>query len=130
MVVNLYGPVLRMVAELTKGDEAGFSDLVVKLRAIRAKIWQVAPNRTEALRRSMTDLARRLEQDKWQTAVELRTGSGELSLISSAPLPRGKSSAWRYCSSTPRAKRGPSTSSATSRPRRSAGSAGRSRSSP
>ena len=90
VVVNLYGPVLRMVAELTKGDEAGFSDLVVKLRAIRAKIWQVAPNRTEALRRSMTDLARRLEQDKWQTAVELRTGSGELSLILLRTAPTGE----------------------------------------
>lgn len=79
--VSLYSPVLRILAEATKGDEHGFSDLVSKLKAIRANIWQVGPDRAEALRKGMTDLARRLDRQGWETAVELRTGTGELSLI-------------------------------------------------
>lgn len=81
LTVNLYNPMLRILAEATKTHEQGFSDLVAKLQAIRARIWEISPERRGALRKSMTALARRLEREQWQTAVELTSGNSELSLI-------------------------------------------------
>lgn len=81
LVVNLYGPTMRMMAELARGKDESFSSLVAKLKAIRAKLWQVAPTEADALRRGLTDAARRLERQGWQTAVEVRSEGGELSFI-------------------------------------------------
>lgn len=81
LVVNLYGPTMRLMAELTRGEDESFSSLVAKLKAIRARLWQVPPTEADAFRRGLTDIARRLERQGWQTAVEVRSESGELSFI-------------------------------------------------
>lgn len=81
LVVNLYGPTMRVMAELARGKDESFSSLVAKLKAIRAKLWQVAPTEADILRRGLTDAARRLERLGWQTAVEVRSAGGELSFI-------------------------------------------------
>lgn len=81
LVVNLYGPTMRLMAELTRGEDESFSTLVAKLKAIRAKLWRVPPPKSDTFRRALTDLARRLERQGWQTAVEVRSEGGELSFI-------------------------------------------------
>ncbi len=79
--ISLYGPILQLVAEATKGEEPGFSEVIAKLRAIRADLFQVAPPARDELRRRTIDTARRLERRGWQTVVEVRSGSGDLSFI-------------------------------------------------
>jgi hypothetical protein len=79
--VSLFGPILRLVAEATREDEPGFSELLDKLRAIRADIYEVAPDRRANLRRRTTDTARLLERRGWQTVVEVRSADGDLSFI-------------------------------------------------
>lgn len=81
LVVNLYGPTIRIMAEFARGKDTTFSNLLDKLQAIRAKVWQVPPKDADALRRNLTDLARQLESRGWQTAVEVRSGTGDLSFI-------------------------------------------------
>jgi len=79
--VSLYGPILRLVAEATRQDEPGFSDVLDKLRAIRADLYDVAPERRQELRRRTTETARMLERRGWQTVVEVRSKTGDLSYI-------------------------------------------------
>ena len=79
--VSLFGPILRLVAEATRQDEPGFSDLLDKLRAIRADLYDVAPDRRAELRRRTTETAHLLERRGWQTVVEVRSQTGDLSYI-------------------------------------------------
>lgn len=79
--VSLFGPILRLVAEATRQDEPGFSELLDKLRAIRADLYDVAPDRRADLRRRTTETARLLERRGWQTVVEVRSQEGDLSYI-------------------------------------------------
>jgi len=79
--VSLFGPILRLVAEATRQDEPGFSELLDKLRAIRADLYDVDPDRRAALRRRTTETARMLEGRGWQTVVEVRSRTGDLSYI-------------------------------------------------
>ena len=79
--VSLFGPILRLVAEATRQDEPGFSELLDKLRAIRADIYEVDPDRRASLRRRTTETARLLERRGWQTVVEVRSATGDLSFI-------------------------------------------------
>lgn len=79
--ISLYGPILQLVAEATKGEEPGFSEVIAKLRGIRADLFQVPPPARNELRRRTVDTARRLERRGWQTVVEVRSDSGDLSFI-------------------------------------------------
>jgi|GEM_PF-1476558 len=79
--ISLYGPILRLVAEATKGDEPGFSEILEKLRAIRADIFDVPPGSQEQLRRRTIEVAHRLQGRGWQTVLEVRSGDGDLSFI-------------------------------------------------
>lgn len=79
--VSLYGPILQLVAEATREEEPGFSELLDKLRAIRADLYEVGSDRRPTLRRRTTEVARLLERRGWQTVVELRSETGEVSFI-------------------------------------------------
>lgn len=79
--ISLYGPILQLVAEATKGDEPGFSEIIEKLRAIRAEIFEVPPGGRKELRQRTIDLAHRLQGDGWQTVLEVRSETGDLSFI-------------------------------------------------
>ena len=87
--ISLYGPILRLVAEATKGEEPGFSELLEKLQAIRADIYPAPPGDVAELRRRTVDAARALERRGWQTVVEVRSGGGDLSFIQTRTEPAG-----------------------------------------
>lgn len=79
--ISLYGPILHLVAEATKGDEPGFSEILAKLRAIRADIFEVPSGGREQIRKRTIETARRLQGRGWQTVLEVRSGDGDLSFI-------------------------------------------------
>lgn len=81
--VSLYGPLLRMVAEATRGAEPGFAELVDKLQGIFAQVYEVPANGREAVEQQARQTARVLESRGWQTVVEVREpgGSGDTSYL-------------------------------------------------
>jgi hypothetical protein len=79
--VALHGPLLRMVAEVTRGEEPGFAELIDKLQGIFAQIYEVPAGRREALERQVRDTTRLLERRGWQTVVEVHEPSGDTSYL-------------------------------------------------
>lgn len=79
--VNLYGTILRLVAEATRGEEPGFAELIEKLEGIFASIYEVPPGARPSLERRARDTARRLEARGWQTVVELHDRAGDTSYL-------------------------------------------------
>lgn len=80
--VSLYGPLLRMVAEATRGAEPGFAELVDKLQGIFAQIYEVPAHDRETVEQQARQTARALESREWQTVVEVREpGGGDTSYL-------------------------------------------------
>lgn len=79
--VSLYGPLLRMVAEATRGAEPGFAELVDKLQGIFAQIYEVPGGGRETLRSQARSTARVLERRGWQTVVEVQEPGGDTSYL-------------------------------------------------
>lgn len=79
--IALHGPMLRLVAAATRSSEPEFSDIIDRLRGIRAEIYTPAPERVSTLRRTMTRTARRLEGQGWQTVVEIRSAEADTSFL-------------------------------------------------
>lgn len=79
--VALHGPLLRMVAEATRGEEPGFAELIDKLQGIFAQIYEVPEGRREALERQVRDTTRLLERRGWQTVVEVHDPGGDTSYL-------------------------------------------------
>lgn len=73
--IALHGPLLRLVARATEGDESGFSELIAKLEGIRATIFELPPARRGSYRRQANAIADRLARDGWSTVVEMRDGN-------------------------------------------------------
>lgn len=78
--IALHGPLLRLVARATEGDESGFSELISKLEGIRATIFELPEGRRGSYRRQASAIAERLSRGGWNTVVEIRDGD-ELSFI-------------------------------------------------
>lgn len=79
--VSLYGPLLRMVAEATRGAEPDFAELVDKLQGIFAQVYEVPAGGREALEAQARQTARQLESRGWQTVVEVREPGGDTSYL-------------------------------------------------
>lgn len=79
--VALHGPLLRFVAEATRGEEPGFAELIDKLQGIFAHIYEVPAGRREPLERQARETARRLEGRGWQTVVEVHEPGGDTSYL-------------------------------------------------
>ncbi|HSL82579.1 MAG TPA: DUF4252 domain-containing protein [Thermoanaerobaculia bacterium] len=79
--VALHGPLLRMVAEATRGEEPGFAELIDKLQGIFARIYQVPEGRREALRSQVRHTTSLLERGGWQTVVEVHEPGGDTSYL-------------------------------------------------
>lgn len=79
--VALHGPLLRMVAEATRGEEPGFAELIDKLQGIFAQIYEVPEGRREALESQVRDTTRLLERRGWQTVVEVHDPGGDTSYL-------------------------------------------------
>ncbi|HEX6198798.1 MAG TPA: DUF4252 domain-containing protein [Thermoanaerobaculia bacterium] len=79
--VALHGPLLRMVAEVTRGEEPGFAELIDKLQGIFAQIYEVPAGRREALERQVRETTRLLERRGWQTVVEVHDPGGDTSYL-------------------------------------------------
>lgn len=73
--VSLSGPILRLVAEATRGEEPGFAELIDKLQGIFAKVYEVPPGERGSTQRLARSTVRRLEGRGWHTVVELHDGS-------------------------------------------------------
>lgn len=69
--VSLSGPILRLVAEATRGEEPGFAELIDKLRGVFAKVYEVPVDERDAVDRLARATVRRLEGRGWHTVVEL-----------------------------------------------------------
>lgn len=72
--VSLSGPILRLVAEATRGEEPGFAELIDKLQGIFAKVYEVPPGERGSTQRLARSTVRRLEARGWHTVVELHDG--------------------------------------------------------
>jgi hypothetical protein len=72
--VSLSGPILRLVAEATRGEEPGFAELIDKLHGIFAKVYEVPDADRETVERLTRSTVRRLESRGWHTVVELHEG--------------------------------------------------------
>lgn len=79
--VALHGPLLRFVAEATRGEEPGFAELIDKLQGIFAHIYEVPEGRRGSLERQARETARRLERRGWQTVVEVHEPGGDTSYL-------------------------------------------------
>lgn len=75
--VNLYGAILRLVAEAARGPEPDFAELVDKLEGIFATIYEVPADARAGLERGARDTARRLEARGWQTVAEFHDPGGD-----------------------------------------------------
>lgn len=69
--VSLSGPILRLVAEATRGEEPGFAELIDKLHGIFAKVYEVPDADRGTVETLTRNTIRRLESRGWQTVVEL-----------------------------------------------------------
>lgn len=72
--VSLSGPILRLVAEATRGEEPGFAELIDKLQGIFAKVYEVPAGERSSIDRIARSTVRRLEGRGWHTVVELHDG--------------------------------------------------------
>lgn len=79
--VNLYGAILRLVAEATRGEEPGFAELIEKLEGIFASVYEVPAADRSSLELRARETARRLEARGWQTVVEIHEKAGDTSYL-------------------------------------------------
>ena len=76
--INLEGPLLRMVAESTRGDDPEFSKLMAGLKAIRVQVFPLKENGgAGALRPKIDRAVRRLEESGWLSTVRVREKDSE-----------------------------------------------------
>jgi len=76
--INLEGPLLRMVAESTQGDDPAFSKLMAGLKAIRVQVFPLkGSGGAEALRPKIDRALRWLEERGWQSTVRVRDKQDE-----------------------------------------------------
>jgi hypothetical protein len=76
--INLEGPLLRMVAEATHGDDPAFSKLMAGLKAIRVQVFPLKGNGgTGPLRPKIDRALRTLEERGWQSTVRVRDKGDE-----------------------------------------------------
>jgi Domain of unknown function (DUF4252) len=78
--VSLSGPILRLVAEATRGEEPGFAELIDKLRGIFAKVYQVPDGDRSSIEKLTRSTVRRLESRGWHTVFEIHD-DGESSYL-------------------------------------------------
>ena len=78
--IFLEGPLIRMVAEAVRGEDARFADLLGKLRAVRVQVFPLADaSSADTLRRS-DDTVARLEGRGWKPVFRVREGSERIFL--------------------------------------------------
>ena len=76
--INLEGPLLRMVAEATQGDDPAFSKVMAELKAIRVQVFPLKENGGAGPLRPKIDRALRwLEERGWQSTVRVRDKGDE-----------------------------------------------------
>lgn len=78
--IALSGPILRLVAEATRGEEPGFAELIEKLQGIFARVYEVPAHRRGSVERVARSAIRQLERRGWHTVVELH-GDGDSSYL-------------------------------------------------
>jgi hypothetical protein len=78
--IFLEGPLIRMVAEAVRGEDARFADLLGKLRSVRVQVFPLeSADGDQALRRS-DDTASRLEGRGWKPVFRVREGDERIFL--------------------------------------------------
>jgi hypothetical protein len=70
--ISLEGPLIRMVAEAMRTEDAGFAELLDKLRAIRVQTFELDGLDAEAILRRGEETVRQLESLGWSPVVRIR----------------------------------------------------------
>ncbi|HVS15584.1 MAG TPA: DUF4252 domain-containing protein [Thermoanaerobaculia bacterium] len=70
--IALEGPLIRMVAEAVRGEDAGFAELLDNLRAIRVQTFDLAGRDADAILRRGEETVRQLERIGWSPVVRIR----------------------------------------------------------
>jgi hypothetical protein len=70
--VNLDGPLLRMVAAATKGDDPGFSAVMAALKSIKVQVYPLKGVDAGGVKVKVGRAARWLEDHGWQSSIRVR----------------------------------------------------------
>jgi hypothetical protein len=72
--IFLEGPLIRMVAEAVRGEDARFADLLGKLRAVKVQVFSLEGADDAATVQRSDDTVRRLEGRGWKPVFRVREG--------------------------------------------------------
>ena len=78
--IFLEGPLIRMVAEAVRGEDARFADLLGKLRAVRVQVFSLEDAGSAATLRRGEDTVRQLEGRGWKPVFRVREGGERIFL--------------------------------------------------
>jgi hypothetical protein len=70
--IALEGPLIRMVAEAVRGEDAGFAELLDKLRAIRVQTFDLDGRDSDDILRRGEETVRQLERSGWSPVIRIR----------------------------------------------------------
>jgi hypothetical protein len=78
--IFLEGPLIRMVAEAVRGEDARFAELLGKLRAVRVQVFSLEDAGNDATIRRGEDTVRQLESRGWKPVFRVREGGERIFL--------------------------------------------------
>lgn len=82
VIVNLAGPMLKLVSAATRDAEPAVSALVSKLQTVQVRLAPLSalPD-AEAVRGALRRISDRLHEDGWRTSIRSREGDEEVSIL-------------------------------------------------
>lgn len=88
--VSVKDPMLKLVAEVTRGSDPDLADMLGRLRLIEVRVYEATDTALEVRLRKIRQIAKDLESRGWETAMTLRSGKSQgfmyLKLADGKPL--------------------------------------------
>lgn len=81
VVVNIKGALLELVAEASRFEDPELADLLYKLKAIQVRGFDTRRLNYDDLQQRSRDLARRLENQGWDTVVRVREDDEDVNVF-------------------------------------------------
>lgn len=75
--INLQGPLLRMVAGATRGDDPGFASVIANLQSIQLRVFPVAATAQESVKGKVGRATRWLEDRGWMPTLRVKENGSE-----------------------------------------------------